>query len=141
VSDALLNRSASSYADRFSRYNVIAVVDNLDSARASEQAPAPGIEAAQTSLLGPAAERAEHTLDPNRKDAGVTGDVTKATAVWISTRGGAVIGSGMGGMVGGVSAINGSLRADVGAPGGPSARRRAQRRSRGDRARPHGHDR
>src|SRR5215212_6572799 len=130
MSDQLLDGSASQYAERFSRYNLIAVVDNLENARELlNKLQRQGIEASQTSLLGPAAEQAEHRLDPNRKDAGVIGDVTKATAVgsaaggaagglagflaglaafaipgvgpaigtglWISTVGGAVIGSGV----------------------------------------------
>lgn len=95
MSDELLDRNASKYAERFGRYNLVAVVDNLDNARELlHKLQLQGIEAANTSLLGPAAERAEHELDPNQKDAGVIGEVTKATAV------GSVAGGAAGGLAG-----------------------------------------
>jgi outer membrane lipoprotein SlyB len=95
MSDETLDRSAERYAERFSRYNLVAVVNNLDNAREllntlSRQ----GIDATKTSLLGPAAEDAEQTLDPNAKDRGVIADVTKNTAV------GSVAGGAAGGLAG-----------------------------------------
>jgi hypothetical protein len=103
MSDQLLDGGASQYAERFSRYNLIAVVDNLDNARGLlNKLQRQGLDASQTSLLGPAAERAEDTLDPNPKDAGVIGDVTKATAVG-SAAGGAA--GGLAGFLAGLAAF------------------------------------
>jgi hypothetical protein len=136
-----MDRNATRYAERFARYNLVAIVESLDQARDTlNKLQKQGLEAAKTSLLGPAAEDAKEERDPTPKDAAVIGDVTKATAVgsvaggaagglagfvaglaafaipgigpavgtglWISTLGGAVLGSGVGGMVGGVSSIN-----------------------------------
>ncbi|HEX3244350.1 MAG TPA: hypothetical protein VHX16_02995 [Chloroflexota bacterium] len=101
--DEMLDRSAERYAERFARYNLIAVVDNLDSARELlNHLQRQGIEASKTSLLGPSAERAEQTLDENPKDAGVIGDVTKATAVG-SAAGGAA--GGLAGFLAGLAAF------------------------------------
>jgi hypothetical protein len=101
--DEMLDRGAARYAERLGRYNVIAVVDNLDNARELlNHLQRQGIEAARTSLLGPAAERAERTLDENPKDAGVLGDVTKATAVG-SAAGGAA--GGLAGFLAGLAAF------------------------------------
>jgi hypothetical protein len=140
-----LTRAASTYAERLNRYNVIAVVENLERAREALNALSrAGIQPANTSLLGPAAERAraETLVDPAAQDGAVIEDVVKASAVgsvaggaaggaagflaglaafaipgigpavgtgmWISTLGGAVLGSGVGGVLGGVSSISSS---------------------------------
>jgi len=136
-----MERIAEQNSDRFQRYNVVAVLKDLDAAREAMNAlQRAGIEAGRTSLLGPSADAAEDDTETTTKDRGVIGDVTKATAVggvaggalggvtgflaglaafaipgvgpavgtglWISSLGGAVIGSGVGGMLGGVSKIN-----------------------------------
>ena len=90
-----LERSAARYAEQFSRYNLIAVVNNLENARQLlNSLGRNGVEATHTSLLGPAAEDAEQTLDPGSKDRGVIGDLTKNTAV------GSVAGGAAGGLAG-----------------------------------------
>jgi hypothetical protein len=79
----------------FAPYNVMAVFAGMSEARTAIDALERGaIEAAEISLLGPAAEEAAEHMDTRQRDAGVAGRVgTRATV-------GAVAGGATGGLAG-----------------------------------------
>jgi hypothetical protein len=79
----------------FAPHNVVAVFSGMPEARqALDALEAAGIDAAEISLLGPAAEEAGEHLDTRERDAGVTGRVGKRATV------GAVAGGATGGLAG-----------------------------------------
>jgi len=141
VNEQPMDRVAAQNSERFQQFNALAVLKDLDAARAAMNAlQKAGLEAGKTSLLGPSADAAERDTETTEKDSGVIGDVTKASAVggvaggavggvtgflaglaafaipgvgpvigtgvWASSLGGAVLGGGVGSMIGGVSKIN-----------------------------------
>jgi hypothetical protein len=76
-------------------YNVVAVLPGMEEARAAIDAlERGGIEAAEISLLGPAAEEAAEHVDTRERDAGVAGRVGTRAAV------GAAAGGATGGLAG-----------------------------------------
>jgi hypothetical protein len=79
----------------FAPHNVIAVFPGMDEARqAIDALESGGIESAETSLLGPAAEEAAEQTDTRDRDAGVAGRVGTRAAV------GAAAGGATGGLAG-----------------------------------------
>jgi isoaspartyl peptidase/L-asparaginase-like protein (Ntn-hydrolase superfamily) len=79
----------------FAPHNVVAVLPGMPEARkALDALEAAGIDAAEISLLGPAAEEAAEQTDTRERDAGVAGRVGKRATV------GAVAGGATGGLAG-----------------------------------------